>query len=157
LKLQASSRKRLAVCLGALAIFWTLDRLAAGLSFHTLDGKLFYNYAFAVNMISSLSPEAKRTYTRLAIADLCFIVGYVFFLVRLLPRETLWEKALVYAPIFTGICDLLETGTILLVLNGALPFTALWIPTIATPLKWIGVAACFLALLTRRWPDLPCD
>jgi hypothetical protein len=134
---RTASLVALALCLDALLLY-----LPPGLS--SLDARLCYAPSEAFAFLGSLGPEGRRAYAVHELFDLAFIVTYTALGRRLGIART---------PLFCmAAADAVETASILalLVAYPATPTALAAIVAVATPLKWIALAAAVLGLVVRR-------
>lgn len=114
----------------------------------SLDKRLYYTGLEARAFFAKLSLQDAANYRLTEILDLVFIALYSFALVlgftRLYPRKMilLW---LAFAP---GVFDIIETGTILHILNFGETFPATDWLGVATFLKWAS-AVVALGMIVR--------
>ncbi len=149
-------RRGRVVLLAAAVAMYSSFLLLASPDAGTLDTRLAYTPRSAIQFLEGLSVGDRATYRVFAFADLGFIPIYAALLVTWF-RFLRVRGALTLKPAFALVpaaIDVIETTAIALALgHAAMPAGLGWAMAIATPLKWLTVAAVAVAIVIGelRW------
>ena len=119
-----------------------------------LDARVFYGPDDIRELLTRQGEEGRAAYMAAALADLGFIVVYSILFVTwvrfLRVRYALPRKLPGIIGVLPGVFDLVETGSILLLLRAYpdQPLEPTWAAVITTPLKWLA-AVGLVALVVR--------